>query len=128
LVAIRDRLANDGTLIIQIPIIDSYEYETYGKYWSGCDAPVHVMMYSRNGLYRLLDRAGLKCVNLYNLDGCDFMMWSEIAQRGYSLADMGYMNIEEELGAARVKEIRELCEKNNRELRSGLATFAIKKK
>lgn len=128
LVAIRDRLSDDGVFVMELPICDSYEYEKYGKFWTGCDAPVHVYMYSRKSLEILLDKAGMEIVNMYNFANESFLRLSEMAVLGYSLKDVNTDIIKDKLGDTKLEDLKQTMNHINNEKRSGLATFIIKLK
>lgn len=125
--AVSKKLAEDGVLIMELPICDSYEYEKYGKYWTGCDAPVHIVMHTKKGLEILLKKTGLKLVNVYNFASDDFLKLSEMTKRGYSLNEVDSEKIKSVLGAEKLDELRKIMEKINEEKKSGLVTYIIKK-
>lgn len=54
-----DRLLPDGILEGQTPASDSLERSVFGLKWSGYHAPRHTVVFSRAGLCRMLERAGL---------------------------------------------------------------------
>jgi len=56
------RLTPGGRLEGQTPAADSLERDLFGKRWSGFHAPRHTVVFSRLGLTRLLERAGLSDV------------------------------------------------------------------
>ena len=54
------RLEPGGWLEGQTPAAQSLEHHMFGTYWSGYHAPRHTVVFSREGLRRLLERVGLK--------------------------------------------------------------------
>lgn len=56
--ALRARLATGGVLEGQTPAAGSLEQRVFGPRWSGYHAPRHTVVFSRQGLAALLDRAG----------------------------------------------------------------------
>lgn len=128
LIAVREKLEPDGVFIMELPICDSYEYKRYGKYWTGCDAPVHIVMYTKKGLEYLFNKAGLKIINIYNFANSNFLQLSEMAERGYSLDKINGENIKTILGEKKIDELKNTMEEINSKRESGLATFVIKAK
>jgi SAM-dependent methyltransferase len=57
LVDLRTRLKEAGTLEGQTPAADSLERRVFGNAWSGFHAPRHTVVFSRDGLTSLLQRA-----------------------------------------------------------------------
>jgi SAM-dependent methyltransferase len=51
-------LAPGGTLVGQLPNIDSVEYRIFGRYWNGFHAPRHLQCFSAETLCGALQRAG----------------------------------------------------------------------
>ena len=58
--AVEGRLAPGGRCLIRMPVVPSYAWEAYGADWVQLDAPRHLMVYSREGLRTLAERAGLR--------------------------------------------------------------------
>jgi hypothetical protein len=53
------RLVPGGWLEGQTPAAQSLEHRVFGTHWSGYHAPRHTVVFSRQGLRRLLERVGL---------------------------------------------------------------------
>jgi 2-polyprenyl-3-methyl-5-hydroxy-6-metoxy-1,4-benzoquinol methylase len=51
-------LKADGTVILQVPNIDSWQFKAFGARWYGLDIPRHVIDYSRNSILNLLAASG----------------------------------------------------------------------
>ncbi len=87
LVQLKKLLNKRGTLIIAIPIADSYAFEKYRENWVQLDAPRHFYLYSSNEIVRLANYFGLKLFSKkYNSDEFQFL-GSEQYQKGISLFD-----------------------------------------
>ena len=66
-------LADDGTLLLRLPVADSYAYRTYGVNWFQIDAPRHVTIHTRRSLETLAQRAGLSIYHvLYDSTAAQF--------------------------------------------------------
>lgn len=127
LIAAEGKLSPDGVLIMELPVCDSYEYERYGKYWTGCDAPVHIVMHTKKGLEILFQKAGLKLVNIYNSASDDFLKLSEMTERGYCLNEVDSEKIKAVLGTEKLNELHNTMDRINKEKISGLVTYIIKR-
>jgi 2-polyprenyl-3-methyl-5-hydroxy-6-metoxy-1,4-benzoquinol methylase len=62
-------LKPDGSIIIQVPNIDSWQFRLFGSKWYGLDIPRHVIDYSQNAITKLLSDAGfvVRRVRHFNL-------------------------------------------------------------
>jgi SAM-dependent methyltransferase len=58
----RDKLADEGRLIIEVPRLDSVSFRLFGDRWPGLQAPQHTVLYDREQLLRFVARAGLELV------------------------------------------------------------------
>ena len=58
----REVLTPKGRLIIEVPRLDSVSYRLYGDKWPGIQAPVHTVMFDRQHLLEMVEKAGLKVV------------------------------------------------------------------
>jgi hypothetical protein len=59
-----DRLVSGGLVEGQTPAAASLEHLVFGSRWSGYHSPRHTVVFSRGGLLRLLERAGLEDVEV----------------------------------------------------------------
>ena len=58
----REKLADDGILVIEVPRLDSVSFKLYKERWPGLQAPQHTVLFDKEHLLRFLDRAGLELV------------------------------------------------------------------
>lgn len=58
----REKLADDGRLIIEVPRLDSVSFRLFGDRWPGLQAPQHTVLYDREHLLRFIERSGLELV------------------------------------------------------------------
>jgi 2-polyprenyl-3-methyl-5-hydroxy-6-metoxy-1,4-benzoquinol methylase len=56
-------LSPDGRLIIEVPRLDSVSWRLFKERWPGLQAPQHTVLYSRETLLRMVDKAGLEVVD-----------------------------------------------------------------
>jgi 2-polyprenyl-3-methyl-5-hydroxy-6-metoxy-1,4-benzoquinol methylase len=58
-----------GSVVLQVPNIDSWQFRMFGAKWYGLDIPRHVIDYSKESMLRLLDDAGFiaKRIRHFNL-------------------------------------------------------------
>ena len=55
----RERLSNEGKILLRFPTADSYAWEHYRTHWIGLDAPRHFFLHTRKSLELLARKAGL---------------------------------------------------------------------
>lgn len=71
----RDRLSEQGRLLVRMPTVSSHAYEKYGISWIGCDAPRHLTLFTREGVRRLCERAGLTVESIVD-DSNESQFWA----------------------------------------------------
>jgi 2-polyprenyl-3-methyl-5-hydroxy-6-metoxy-1,4-benzoquinol methylase len=59
-------LDKNGSIILRIPIIDSYAWKEFGINWFNLDPPRHLYIHSYKSLNIILKNAGLYIVNIYH--------------------------------------------------------------
>lgn len=57
--AITKLLAQDGVLLVRIPLSDSYAWDNYRENWVQLDAPRHLYLHSKKSFQKLADDSGL---------------------------------------------------------------------
>jgi SAM-dependent methyltransferase len=53
----------DGTLIIEVPRLDSMTFRIFGRRWPGLQAPQHTVLYDRGSLLAMVRKAGFEVVD-----------------------------------------------------------------
>jgi len=51
-------LKPEGTMILQVPNISSWQFKAFGAKWYGLDIPRHVIDYSKNAMLKLIEDSG----------------------------------------------------------------------
>lgn len=69
LLEIRRVLKAKGQLLLRIPSLDSLDARLFGIYWSGLDAPRHLMVFSPKTLRRLLAETGFSIKRMWCMSG-----------------------------------------------------------
>ena len=78
-------LNNGGRLLIRIPVMGNYGWQTYKNYWCGVDAPRHIFIPSEKGMRMLINQAGF-ALDKIEYDSSDYVIWSsEQYLKGISL-------------------------------------------
>jgi SAM-dependent methyltransferase len=77
-----DRLAETGTCVVRIPTVSSYAWRHYGTNWYALDAPRHLVLFSRDGLALLAERAGLYIETVVDDSAASQFWCSELCARG----------------------------------------------
>jgi SAM-dependent methyltransferase len=70
-------LAPGGTLLVQIPNIDSVEFTRYRQHWCWLHAPYHYAIPSRRGIEAMAQRCGFKVVEAICTSRPDHYLYSE---------------------------------------------------
>jgi SAM-dependent methyltransferase len=60
LMLLADYIATGGTLLIRVPVSQTYAWRTYGSDWVQLDAPRHLFIPSRSGMEALASRCNLR--------------------------------------------------------------------
>jgi SAM-dependent methyltransferase len=91
LVAAASKLAEDGRIIVRVPMVDSWAARSYGADWVQYDAPRHFTLFSRVGLVFIAQKAGLRVERIF-YDSTAFQFWgSEQYRMGIPLrSDRSY--------------------------------------
>ena len=87
LAALRERLASEGTLVIRVPIVDSWAARNYGPDWVQIDAPRHLVLPTETGIAEAARVSGLRVWRSFR-DGGALQFWgSEQYRRDVPLRD-----------------------------------------
>jgi len=57
-----DKLQDDGTLIVAVPNMNSYDAKHYGKYWAAYDVPRHIYHFVPDTMIKLMSQSGFSHV------------------------------------------------------------------
>lgn len=68
-------LSANGRLLVRIPIMGNYGWQTYNTDWSQLDAPRHIFIPSEKGMRQLALTAGFT-ITKFEYDTTDFSIWS----------------------------------------------------
>lgn len=55
-----DILKDDGTLIVAVPNMNSFDAQHYGSFWAAYDLPIHLYHFQPNDVKRLFDQFGME--------------------------------------------------------------------
>jgi 2-polyprenyl-3-methyl-5-hydroxy-6-metoxy-1,4-benzoquinol methylase len=84
---LNQKLTNNGTVIIRIPVADSFSWQEYGTNWVQLDAPRHFFLHTTKSMQLLADQTGLEIIDII-YDSTEFQFWgSEQYSRNISLND-----------------------------------------
>ena len=76
-------------LLVRIPIMGNYGWNTYRECWAGLDAPRHLFIPSEKGMRMLAEQAGFELIKL-EYDTVDYLIWcSEQYKNGMLLYEKG---------------------------------------
>lgn len=79
------RLSRRGLIVVRVPVVDGWAFETYGGDWVQWDPPRHLTLFSRRGLRLLAEQQGLQLQRCWD-DSTPFQFWaSERYRQGQAL-------------------------------------------
>lgn len=79
----RERLRPGGTLVVRVPLADSWAFREYGADWVQLDPPRHLTVPSSDGVRRGAEAAGLRLVRSFR-DSTGFGYWASV-QYGFDV-------------------------------------------
>ena len=85
LAAARERLLPGGSIFVEVPVVDSYAWRTYGVDWVDLDAPRHLYLHSIRSLTRVAEAAGLAVARIAPMSSVFELLASEQYRRGIPL-------------------------------------------
>lgn len=95
--AIYKKLKDNGTLIIRVPVCDSYVFRHYQNNWVQLDAPRHYFLYTKKSMQILSENNGFQVFD-FHCDSNSFQfVGSECYLRNKPLSDYQDLFTEEEL-------------------------------
>lgn len=80
------------TILLRIPLSNSYAFRKYKENWVQLDAPRHLFLYSE-GVLEMFSKAGFECLNVI-YDSTDFQFWGSeqytkniplVSEKSYSI-------------------------------------------
>jgi len=78
-------LTENGRIILRIPTVSSYAWESFKEYWPNLDAPRHLFLHSDKSIKLLINTCGLKVEKNIN-DSTAFQFWgAELYKKGFAL-------------------------------------------
>ncbi len=128
LVRARELLSPRGVMIVRMPTVSSYAWETYGRDWVALDAPRHTVLHSQASLELLARQAGLRVrATLYDSSEFQFI-GSEQYQRDIPLyGDDSYLvnPARSPFSAADIELFRQQARQLNQQQRGDTAAFYL---
>jgi SAM-dependent methyltransferase len=89
LAALGRRLAPGGTLLIRIPVADSFARQHYGINWLNWDAPRHLYLHTRRSMELLAASAGMEIFSVAYDSHAQQFVSSELYARGVPYVEHG---------------------------------------
>jgi SAM-dependent methyltransferase len=125
-------LLNDHKyLLVRIPVMGNYGWNTYGQYWAGLDAPRHLFIPSEKGMRLLAEQAGFELVKL-EYDTVDYLIWcSEQYKNGMSLYAKGSHMLDKKnslFSKEQIKEYKKILADANAKNYGDTAAYYLRKR
>lgn len=130
LAKIKEALADNGRILLRIPLCDSYAWRTYGEHWVQLDAPRHFFLHTKKSISLLADKAGLRITKIvYDSNEFQFLGSEQYKQDIPLNASRSFTNSPEKNIFTKEKIIayRELAKKLNNEHNGDQACFYLSK-
>jgi SAM-dependent methyltransferase len=84
---LRERLNDNGSIVIRVPIANSWAWRTYGVDWVQLDAPRHLFIHTQRSMSALAQRTGMTVSRVF-FDSYSLQFWgSEQYRRDIPLRD-----------------------------------------
>ena len=114
LIHVRRILEPNGIVIIRIPIVGTYAWNTYGPNWVQLDAPRHLTLHTKESLAILADQAGLVVTSI-EFDSTEFQFWgSDLYSCNIALVEAMDLNQPKApVGASKLRQMRTQAEHLN---------------
>jgi SAM-dependent methyltransferase len=119
-------LAVGGTLLIRIPVADSYVWEHYRENWVQLDPPRHLYLHTQDSMARLAESAGLDIFAVEHDSTAVQFMESERYARGLPM--VGGPKLKELFTKAEQAEYEKRAAALNREGRGDQAAFYLRRR
>ena len=118
-------------LLVRIPIMGNYGWNTYKEFWAGLDAPRHLFIPSEKGMRMLAEEAGFELVES-EYDTVDYLIWcSEQYKSGMSLYAKGSHMLDKKNSSftkEQIKEYKSILADANKKNYGDTAAFYLRKK
>ena len=118
-------------LLVRIPIMGNYGWNTYKEFWAGLDAPRHLFIPSEKGMRMLAEEAGFELVKS-EYDTVDYLIWcSEQYKNGMSLYAKGSHMLDRKNSSFtknQIKEYKSILADANKKNYGDTAAFYLRKK
>ncbi|MEO6612339.1 MAG: class I SAM-dependent methyltransferase [Chitinophagaceae bacterium] len=126
-----DLLNDNKYLLVRIPIMGNYGWNTYKEYWAGLDAPRHLFIPSEKGMRLLAEQAGFELEKL-EYDTVDYLIWcSEQYKNGMSLYAKGSHMLDKKnssFSKQKIREYKKILADANAKNYGDTAAFYLRKK
>ncbi|ACJ17343.1 hypothetical protein TON_1853 [Thermococcus onnurineus NA1] len=120
-------LADNGTILIRMPVKSDEIWKKYGVNWVQIDAPRHVIVHTVRSFEILSEKAGLK-INKIIFDSTAFQFWgSELYKRGIPL-EIGRRNLKKYFSYKQIKKWEKVAKELNKAQSGDQAIFYLKKR
>jgi SAM-dependent methyltransferase len=125
-------LLNDNKyLLVRIPVMGNYGWNTYREYWAGLDAPRHLFIPSEKGMRLLAEQAGFELTRL-EYDTVDYLIWcSEQYKKGMPLYAKGSHMLDKKnssFSKEQINEYKRILADANAKNYGDTAAFYLRKK
>lgn len=86
LTSVRRMLADDGRVLIRIPVTGTWAWRHYGVDWAQIDAPRHMVLYTSEGFRRIIEDCGFVLDRAFYDSSAELFWKSELVRAGKAFA------------------------------------------
>lgn len=124
LLAIKDKLADNGICMIRVPVADSKAFSAYKESWFQLDAPRHLYIYTNKSMEILAKNAGFEIVAIENDSNIKQFLSSILYKEGIPLVKQ---NFENHFSKAEINKFEEATKTANIEGTGDQRAYYLKK-
>ena len=118
-------LTENGSILLRIPIADSYAWEEYKECWVNADPPRHFYLHSVKSINLMAEKCGLE-VGDKEYEAQDFALYgSEQVRRGINLKDENSYWVNKDSDIFSEEELQQYKDKTIELNKSGRGDFAV---
>ena len=124
--AVEALLADDGAVLIRVPVASSYAWEHYREHWVSLDPPRHLYLHTHESIRKLADQVDLQVVHQYCDATASTLLWSELHRRS-NVSRLSGKAGRASVTAAEYAEFDRLCDEANRAMRGDQVVYVLKR-
>ena len=119
-------LAEQGAVLIRVPVASSYAWEHYREHWVSLDPPRHLYLHTHESMCTLAGQVGLHVVHQYCDATASTLLWSELHRRS-NVSRLRGKEGRVDVTPAEQAEFERRCVKENQDMRGDQVVYILKR-